>query len=82
MGAINMGKGIDDEDAASSLPYYRQVGLNVYRLPEEDREPYFVLVYRDVKAAFSHYLEYYNSDRPIVLTSFSQGEPICAYVCR
>lgn len=40
LGATNMEKGIYDEDARFFAPYYRQVGLAVYELPAEEREPY------------------------------------------
>ena len=73
LGATNMEKGIYDESAAMFAPYYRQAGLNVYELPEAEREPYLALAYADVKAAFTYYLEHYNNGRPIVLAGFSQG---------
>ncbi len=73
LGATNMEKGIYDEDCRFFAPYYRQAGLNVYELPEEKREPYLVLAYQDVKAAFSYYMDHYNDGRPIVLAGFSQG---------
>ena len=37
LGATNMEKGIYDESACFYAPYYRQAGLNVYALPEEER---------------------------------------------
>ena len=73
LGAINMEKGIYDQDARFFAPYYRQVGLNVYLLAEEEREPYLELAYEDVKDAFTYYLEHCNQGRPIILAGFSQG---------
>lgn len=77
LGAINMEKGIYDGDGDENnrffAPYYRQAGLNVYELAEEEREPYLALAYEDVKAAFLYYLEHYNEGRPVILAGFSQG---------
>ncbi|OUO61649.1 hypothetical protein B5F74_03205 [Collinsella sp. An271] len=82
VGAINMEKGIYDQDGTEEdnrffAPYYRQIGLNVYELPEEEREPYLEIAYRDVEAAFEYYLEHYNDGRPIILAGFSQGADMC-----
>ena len=77
LGAINMEKGIYDASACFYAPYYRQIGLNVYALPEEEREPWLALAYEDVKAALTYYLENCNDGRPLVLAGFSQG-PTCA----
>lgn len=57
LGATNMEKGIYDEDNRFFAPYYRQAGLNVYELSEEEREPYLDVAYEDVKEAFLYYLE-------------------------
>ena len=77
LGATNMEKGIYDESACFYAPYYRQAGLNVYALPEEEREPWLALAYEDVKAAFIYYLENCNDGRPLVLAGFSQGADMC-----
>ena len=73
LGAINMEKGIYDAKANFYAPYYRQAGLNVYRLDAGAAAPYFALAYQDVKAAFEHYLKHRNPDRPFILAGFSQG---------
>ncbi len=73
LGAINMEKDIYGQNARFFAPYYRQVGLNTYLLPPEEREPYLSAAYEDVKDAFSYYLEHYNEGRPIILAGFSQG---------
>lgn len=73
LGATNMEKGIYDEDNRFFAPYYRQAGLNVYELSEEEREPYLDAAYEDVKEAFLYYLENYNDGQPVVLAGFSQG---------
>ena len=73
LGATNMEKGIYDEDNRFFAPYYRQAGLNVYELSEEEREPYLDVAYEDVKEAFLYYLENYNDGQPVVLAGFSQG---------
>ena len=82
VGAINMEKGIYDQDGTAEdnrffAPYYQQIGLNVYELPAEAREPYLEIAYRDVEAAFEYYLEHYNDGRPIILAGFSQGADMC-----
>lgn len=73
LGATNMEKGIYDQDARFFAPYYRQVGLNVYELPVEERETYLSTAYEDVKDAFTYYMEHYNDGHPIILAGFSQG---------
>ena len=77
VGAINMEKGIYDADSRFFAPYYRQIGLNVYEMPEADREPYLGTAYADVRDAFLYYMENYNEGRPIVLAGFSQGADMC-----
>ena len=77
VGAINMEKGIYDADSRFFAPYYRQIGLNVYDMPEADREPYLETAYADVRDAFLYYMDNYNEGRPIVLAGFSQGADMC-----
>ncbi|MGD9155431.1 MAG: DUF3089 domain-containing protein [Bacillota bacterium] len=73
LGATNMEKGIYDPTGRFFAPYYRQAGLNVYKLGQTAAAPYFELAYADVKAAFQYYLTKYNQGRPIILAGFSQG---------
>ncbi len=73
IGAINMEKGIYDQKTRFYAPFYRQVGYNVYTLPEEEAEPLKLKAYADVKAAFTCYLENLNEGRPFILAGFSQG---------
>lgn len=77
LGAINMEKGIYDEDSRFFAPYYRQAGFSVYMMSAKEREPYLELAYSDVKAAFEYYLENYNEGRPIIIAGFSQGADLC-----
>ncbi len=77
LGATNMEKGIYDDDARFFAPYYRQAGLNVYRLPATEREQYLAVAYADVKNAFSYYLKNCNDERPFILAGFSQGADLC-----
>lgn len=76
-GAINMEKGIYDDECSFYAPYYRQAALSVYELPEEEGARYFDLAYDDLSDAFSYYLEEYNDGRPIILAGFSQGADMC-----
>ena len=73
LGATNMEKGIYEEAGRFFAPYYRQAGLSVYELPEEEREPYLSSAYEDVKDAFLYYMDHCNDGRPIILAGFSQG---------
>ncbi len=72
-GAINMEKGIYDQQANFYAPYYRQAALFAYKLAPMADASCFDFAYQDVKAAFLYYLEHFNQDRPIVLAGFSQG---------
>ena len=73
LGATNMEKGIYEAAGRFFAPYYRQAGLSVYELPEEEREPYLSSAYEDVKDAFLYYMDHCNDGRPIILAGFSQG---------
>lgn len=77
VGAINMEKGIYDGDSRFFAPYYRQIGLNVYEMDEEDREPYLEIAFADVEDAFEYYWDNYNDGRPVILAGFSQGADMC-----
>lgn len=55
-------------------PRYRQANLKAFYTPDKNAAgKAFDLAYEDVKKAFEYYLENYNSGRPIIIASHSQG---------
>lgn len=77
LGALNMERGIYEENTRMYAPYYRQAAMKVYSLDPKEREQYLKIAYRDVSAAFAYYLGNENHDRPIILAGFSQGADMC-----
>jgi len=77
LGALNMERGLYEEQTRMFAPYYRQGAIAVYDLPPAERENYLAIAYSDVSAAFSYYLEHENDGRPILLAGFSQGADMC-----
>lgn len=77
LGAIHMEKGIYDHDSRFFAPYYKQAGLNVYKMEGSERERYLALAFADVRAAFEYYYENCNGGRPMILAGFSQGADMC-----
>ncbi|MDO4204322.1 MAG: DUF3089 domain-containing protein [Selenomonadaceae bacterium] len=73
VGALNMERGIYEENTRMFAPYYRQVAFPVYDLSPVEQEKYLSQAYADVREAFRYYLENLNEGRPIVLAGFSQG---------
>jgi len=71
--ALNMQKGIYEDNLRMFSPYYPQASFKAYDLTEAEREPYMDIAYSDVSEAFSYYLDYENQGRPIVLFGYSQG---------
>ncbi len=82
LGALNMERGIYEDDTRMFAPYYEQGAMKIYELEEAEREPYLQLAYEDVSAAFSYYLEHENEGRPIILAGFSQGADMCYRLLR
>ncbi|MFM9076518.1 MAG: DUF3089 domain-containing protein [Bacteroidota bacterium] len=55
-------------------PYYRQAHYHVFVTTDRnDAERALDLAYSDVRRAFQYYLTRYNSGRPIIIASHSQG---------
>jgi len=78
LGAINMEKGIYDQDVNFYAPYYRQVGLTAFQIRGFSDESSdhkvingFKTAYSDIDEAFDYYLS--QSDNPFILAGFSQG---------
>lgn len=76
VGALNMERGIYEEDAVLYAPYYRQMTFPAYSLSEEEMKPYLDLAYGDVADAFEYYMENLNGGRPLILAGFSQGSQL------
>lgn len=72
-GATAMEKGIYDTEADFYAPFYRQVTLECYDLPEASREQYLTTAYKDIDDAFTYYMKHINNGRPYILAGFSQG---------
>ena len=77
LGALNMERGIYEEQGRMFAPYYRQASLKTYELERDQWEQYLAFAYEDVSAAFSWYLDHENNGRPIILAGFSQGADMC-----
>ena len=75
--ALDMEKGIFDETGRLFSPYYRQMSINAYSLPETEREKAKQVAYADISAAFRWYLDNENNGRGIILAGFSQGGEMC-----
>jgi Protein of unknown function (DUF3089) len=55
-------------------PRYRQAHIsNFFSTDETVRQDAFAVAYADIKAAFTHYLNYWNNGRPIIIAAHSQG---------
>lgn len=72
-GALNMQLGIYESMGRIYAPYYPQVGLNVYELEPEKREPFLEIAYQKTADAFRWYWLEANDGRPVILAGFSQG---------
>lgn len=77
LGALNMERGIYEDDTRMFAPYYRQATLKVYDLDADKAETYLETAYEDISSAFDYYLKHENNGRPIVLAGFSQGADMC-----
>ena len=75
--ALDMEKGIFEDAGRMYSPYYRQMSINAYRLPEADRAEARAIAYADISAAFRWYLDHENGDRPLILAGLSQGGEMC-----
>ncbi len=75
--ALDMEKGIYEDVGRLYSPYYRQMSLNAYRLPEAERAEAKAVAYQDISAAFRWYLDHENGGRALVLAGFSQGAEMC-----
>jgi hypothetical protein len=54
-------------------PRYRQAHLRSYYSESMDASNAFNTAYEDIKTAFTYYLTNYNSNRPLIIASHSQG---------
>ena len=75
--ALDMEKGIYEETGRLFSPFYRQMSMNAYRLPETERAQAFSVAYGDVSTAFRWYLDRENAGRGLILAGFSQGAQMC-----
>ncbi|MBR0208986.1 MAG: DUF3089 domain-containing protein [Oscillospiraceae bacterium] len=75
--ALDMEKGIYEETGRLFSPFYRQMSIKAYLLPETERELARQIAYKDVSAAFRWYLDNENDGRGIILAGFSQGGEMC-----
>lgn len=75
--ALDLEKGIFEESGRLFSPYYRQMSINAYTLPEAEREKAKQVAYKDISDAFRWYLDHENEGRGIILAGFSQGGEMC-----
>ena len=75
--ALDLERGIFEETGRLFSPYYRQMSINAYTLPETEREKAREIAYADISAAFRWYLRNENDGRGIILAGFSQGGEMC-----
>lgn len=63
-------------------PYYRQLGLESFKMPLPEVMRAERMPYNDVRDAFMYYLEHYNNGRPFVLAGHSQGSAMLLQLMR
>ncbi len=73
VGALNMQKGIYENNTKMYAPFYQQAALSVYEMDNSKSRRYFDIAYRDTRKAFLYYMQHQNNNRPLILAGFSQG---------
>lgn len=82
LGALNMERGIYEENTRMYAPYYRQAALKAYGVSEEERAKYLKTAYKDIFMSFCYYMYNENKGRPFILAGFSQGADMCVRLVR
>lgn len=54
-------------------PYYRQITMESWMLPEEETLKRYETAHSDVASAFRYYMDHFNHGRPFFLAGHSQG---------
>ncbi|MCX2725784.1 DUF3089 domain-containing protein [Roseibium salinum] len=54
-------------------PFYRQMNLAGFNLPEDERDALTAHGEEDIRRALRHYMEHYNNGRPFIVAAHSQG---------
>ena len=72
-GALNMERGIYEDECTMYAPFYRQMTFPVFAEERSTEGPWLDIAYEDISAAFAYYMENLNDGRPIILAGFSQG---------
>lgn len=54
-------------------PFYRQMNLSGFNLPDEQRDAIVAYGEEDVRRALKYYLDHYNKGRPFIVAAHSQG---------
>ena len=80
--ALDMERGIFEETCRMYAPYYRQMSINAYGLPADQRIQAREVAYRDIADAFQWYLDNANDGRPVILAGFSQGGELCLEIMK
>ena len=68
-----LGKSAFSEKCNFYSPYYRQITLESWLLPEEKMLERFETAFDDVSNAFEYYMENFNKGKPFILAGHSQG---------
>lgn len=71
--SILLGKQIFAEACNFFSPYYRQISMQSWMMPEDSIRARYTIARDDVFAAFEYYMKYYNNGRPFILAGHSQG---------
>ncbi len=77
LSALDMERGIYEDVGRLFSPYYRQMSLNAFKLPEKEQAEAAAVAYGDVSTAFRWYLDNVYDGRGLILAGFSQGSMMC-----
>jgi len=82
VGALNMERGIYENECRMYAPFYRQASLGAYSSGGAVLDRALGFAYADVRSAFASYMKYHNEGRPVVLAGFSQGAELAIRLAR
>ena len=73
IGALNMERGIYEDETKMYAPFYRQMTFPLYENGQTESGMPLEIAYSDIENAFFYYIDNMNDGRPFILAGFSQG---------